>query len=592
MNLIQVQEHLKDMPMRAIMEYANGKNPQVPPYLALGELNRRKQMEQSARTGTPPDGTVKDKLEKELTGQAADLMQAGAAKQAQSNQQLQQSLMGQPQPIPEGTPQPPQQEEEMPEMPQMAAGGLTGLSTGDMFKFAGGGGVVAFAEGDVVEDKAKEALARAQLKGDRAAVSDILSKMGAAGYDIATLIPRGLAGALDTAVIRPARALSGKEIPYLGSVIDTSTATPAMDELVRGQQTRAPNVPTSPNDQSAAETARLLRQNAGASGIASVAAPPAPPMPPMSAPGGGIPAGIKMPGAPSFTAPDVDAYDKKLAAFKQANPGMAGAGFEALLNKMAQQDEADRGRVSGQEKARTRSDFFQALIAAGEATRGQKGLGALLGGFGKSAGASEAAAAERADAQAKMRRDQEMGMAKMRAELEAARRAEARGDFEGAFKHRQDAEKIGRDLQQTEFANQMEGAKLAEQARGHNITAAAANRDPEIIKIARSIHKPGQSWEESIDRAAHYQRGSQYETVAQRERQAMGKLLADRTKNIDVQLDFAKPGSKEQKELAALKEKVTKEFMNQQRLLSGKGAAPDVSTPSTGFGAYQTVNPK
>ncbi len=58
MNLIQVQEHLKDMPMRAIMEYANGKNPQVPPYLALGELNRRKQMEQSARTGTPPEGTA------------------------------------------------------------------------------------------------------------------------------------------------------------------------------------------------------------------------------------------------------------------------------------------------------------------------------------------------------------------------------------------------------------------------------------------------------------------------------------------------------------------------------------------------------
>jgi hypothetical protein len=134
--------------------------------------------------------------------------------------------------------------------------------------------------------------------------------------------------------------------------------------------------------------------------------------------GGGIPAGIKMPGAPSFTAPDPEAYSKKLAEFKQANPGMAGAGFEALLNKMAQQDEADRGRVSEQEKARTRSDFFQALIAAGESTRGQKGLGALLGGFGKSAGASEAAAFERADAQAKMRREQEMGMAKMRAELE------------------------------------------------------------------------------------------------------------------------------------------------------------------------------
>jgi len=596
MNLIQIQEHLKDMPMRAIMEYANGKNPQVPPYLALGELNRRKQMEQSARTGTPPEGTVKDKLEKEITGQATDLMQAGAARQAQSNEQLQQSLMGQPQPVPEGTPQPPQQEEEMPEMaqqmPQMAAGGLTTLPTNDMFKFSGGGGVVAFANGDVVEDKAKEELARAQMRGDREAVSDILNKMGAAGYDVATLIPRGLAGAVDTALIRPARALSGKEIPYLGSMIDTSTATPAMDELRRGQQSRAPNVPTSPNDQSAAETARLLRQNAGASGIASVAAPPAPPMPPMPAPGGGIPAGIKMPGAPSFTAPDPEAYNKKLAEFKQANPGMAGAGFEALLNKMAQQDEADRGRVSEQEKARTRSDFFQALIAAGEATRGQKGLGALLGGFGKSAGAAEAAAFERADAQAKMRRDQEMGMAKMRAELEAARRAEARGDFEAAFKHKQDAEKIGLELQQKEFSNKMDIAKLQEQARGNSIQAATANRLPQLVQVAEDIQRknPQMSPNEAMERAAALIAGGQYQSAAQRQAKAVADALAEKTKMIDQQLSIIKPGSTEEKTLTTQRNKIIERFMADQRLLTGKSGTQDVNTPSPGFGTFKPVN--
>ena len=586
MNLIQIQEHLKDMPMRAIMEYANGKNPQVPPYLALGELNRRKQMEQSARTGTPPEGTVKDKLEKEITGQATDLMQAGAARQAQSNEQLQQSLMGQPQPVPEGTPQPPQQEEEMPEMaqqmPQMAAGGLTTLPTNDMFKFAGGGGVVAFANGDVVEDKAKEELARAQMRGDREAVSDILNKMGAAGYDVATLIPRGLAGAVDTALIRPARALSGKEIPYLGSMIDTSTATPAMDELRRGQQSRAPNVPTSPNDQSAAETARLLRQNAGASGIASVAAPPAPPMPPMPAPGGGIPAGIKMPGAPSFTAPDPEAYNKKLAEFKQANPGMAGAGFEALLNKMAQQDEADRGRVSEQEKARTRSDFFQALIAAGEATRGQKGIGALLGGFGKSAGASEAAASDRADAQAKMRREQEMGMAKMRAELEAARRAEARGDFEAAFKHKQDAEKIGMDLQQKEFSNQMDIAKLKEQARGNSIQAANQNRLPQLVQVAEDIQRknPQMSPNEAMERAASYLASGQYQSAAQRQQAANQTALSKKTDMIEMMIDLEPVGSARRKELETQRDKIVERFLADQQVLSGK-SAPVTKIPGT-----------
>ena len=45
MNLVQIQERLKDMPLQAVMQYANGMNPEVPPYLALGELNRRKKVE-------------------------------------------------------------------------------------------------------------------------------------------------------------------------------------------------------------------------------------------------------------------------------------------------------------------------------------------------------------------------------------------------------------------------------------------------------------------------------------------------------------------------------------------------------------------
>ena len=44
LNLVQIQDKLKDMPTQAIMAYANGQNPMVPPYLALGELNRRKEI--------------------------------------------------------------------------------------------------------------------------------------------------------------------------------------------------------------------------------------------------------------------------------------------------------------------------------------------------------------------------------------------------------------------------------------------------------------------------------------------------------------------------------------------------------------------
>jgi len=552
MNLIQVQEHLKDMPMRAIMEYANGKNPQVPPYLALGELNRRKQMEQSARTGTPPEGTVKDKLEKELTGQAADLMQAGAAKQAQSNQQLQQGLMAQPQPVPEGTPQPPQQEEEMPEMaqqmPQMAGGGLTSLPTNDMFKFAGGGGVVAFANGDVVVDEFSaanpafydEQLAVNRVKNEekqrlqsQKELADKIKFLETAAPEIAERLKRERASELPQAAA-PAKAQQG--IAY-----DPATATRRSD-FAQGQPAPAAAAPS----------------------------------------GGGIPASIKMPGAPSFTAPDKDAYSKELAAFKQANPGMAGAGFEALLNKMAQQDEADRGRVSEQEKARTRSDFFQALIAAGEATRGQKGIGALFGGFGKSAGAAEAAAFERADAQAKMRREQEMGMAKMRAELEAARRAEARGDFEAAFKHKQDAEKIGMDLQQKEFSNQMDIANLREKARGNSIQAAGQNRLPQLVQVAEDIQRknPQMSPNEAMERAASYLASGQYQSAAQRQQAANQTALAKKTDMIEMMIDLEPVGSARRKELETQRDKIVERFLADQQVLSGK-SAPATKIPGT-----------
>ena len=443
MNLLEIQEDLKDQTMQIVMGYANGTNPDVPPYLALAELNRRKRMEQSAKTGTPPEGTVKDKLEKELTGQAADLMQAGAAKQAQSNQQLQQGLMAQPQPVPEGTPQPPPPEEEMPEMaqqmPQMAGGGLTSLPTNDMFKFAGGGGVVAFAEGDAVVDQAARDLQAAQqrLQGFENKTYKNLSERQ---QDVAAI--QAAQADVARAEARMAEAgAAGMDTRPVG-VMGRPFSEPVRDAR---QQAAARVQPTfSPDDQSAAETARLARQNAGPPmGIASVAPPALPPMPAPA--GGGIPASMKMPGAPSFEAPDKDAYKNELAAFKQANPGVAGGEFQKLLDKIAKQDEDDRSRFFTQEKSRTRADFWKSLIDAGEATRGQKGIGALLGGFGKSAGASEAAAFDRADAQAKLRREQELGMAKMRAELEAARRAEARGDFEAAFKHKQDAEKIGLD---------------------------------------------------------------------------------------------------------------------------------------------------
>ena len=86
LNLVQVQERLRDVPMQALMQYANGSNPQIPPFLALGELNRRKRMQESAAAdqaqemeGAP---TVKEQIE-----QATGLLSLQGSRQKQAARQ-------------------------------------------------------------------------------------------------------------------------------------------------------------------------------------------------------------------------------------------------------------------------------------------------------------------------------------------------------------------------------------------------------------------------------------------------------------------------------------------------------------------------
>jgi hypothetical protein len=147
MNLVQINERLKDLPMQVVQQYANGMNPEVPPYLALGELQRRelsqKQMATAQGAQQGPQPSVKEQVE-----QKAGLMQLQQMQQQQMAQQMQQPRG--PMPVPAGAPQP----QDQPEAPQamMARGGLAGIPVRrDMFEYAGGG-IIAFAKGETVED--------------------------------------------------------------------------------------------------------------------------------------------------------------------------------------------------------------------------------------------------------------------------------------------------------------------------------------------------------------------------------------------------------------------------------------------------------
>jgi hypothetical protein len=138
MNLVQINERLKEMPVQALQQYANGSNPEVPPYLALGEIQRREKLKQQMATGqgaAQGQPSIKEQIE-----QKAGLL---ALQQAKVQQQQPQPQPGGPVPI--GTPGPEMQGQQQ-EM-AMASGGVARLPVrSNMYKFANGG-IIAFQEG-------------------------------------------------------------------------------------------------------------------------------------------------------------------------------------------------------------------------------------------------------------------------------------------------------------------------------------------------------------------------------------------------------------------------------------------------------------
>jgi hypothetical protein len=135
-----------------LMQLANGKVPGIPGYLALAKLQQIQQLVQSLAPNQPPQGTIKDNIEKSM---ATMMTQQGQQQQAQKAQ-MPQGGIGAFGPVPPNTPQPPMQAEAAPEMgpeqgaepPMQAAhGGIMNAHVDPrMFNFDGGG-IVSFAGG-------------------------------------------------------------------------------------------------------------------------------------------------------------------------------------------------------------------------------------------------------------------------------------------------------------------------------------------------------------------------------------------------------------------------------------------------------------
>jgi hypothetical protein len=465
MNLIQIQDRLKDLPTQAIMGYANGENPQVPPYLALGELNRRKQMEK--QPAQAPQGTVKDNIEQQV-----GLLSLQKLRQGQMAQQS--AMQGAQAPtIPEGSPEPTEQPEE--EM-AMAAGGITRLPAGDM-SFASGG-IIAFAEGDLVIDEAARAAESAKQRLRQ--YGTLERRRDPEGYAAAQQADAQAQAAFQVAKQQYERqmaeagvdkaAFNRGDVGALKAQMGLGATPPAV------QQAR-PQPVMDPNNQSAAETARLLRQNAGIGSIAPPPAPSATPAAPSAPPMAQMP---QVPAAPAQVSAAMQLLNDEMKASTRptalpefAPPKQTPIG-EEYLRYVAEREgksKQDDERFKQREADRAKRDFFQALIDSGEASRGQKGIGAVFGGFGRSAGRAATEADERQIAYEKVQQERQDNNAKLKFEIANLRRAEERGDAKSVY-----------DSKVKIFEYQQKDRELAVQAAGQTARIESAERisDKEI----------------------------------------------------------------------------------------------------------------
>jgi hypothetical protein len=377
MNLIQVQERLKGLPpgpqtQQLLIAYANGMNTAVPPYLALGEIQRRNKLDQEQVE--PPTGTVKDQLE-----QQAGLAALQGMRMGQAQQQMMQGAAAQPMPVPEGAPQPDMQ----PEATGIAnAAAQPGVMQPDVLRMAGGG-IVAFAKGT------KEAVDSSSDEDDE---DDDEEEQGAKSFpvedrpvpqsrDIEGLVPIGPAP--------------------LGRPPEFVPITPPTTRSMQPQAAQAPQGPQSTAQQLAGLQAAFAQRRAAA------------------------------PVAPELATRESMAKQDP-AMYGVLNKPIGGdylAGLQALMAKQGAQDEAARKQL----EANKRMDFYKALVAAGEGTRGQRGglgsLGGLGAGFTKSIAPSMEARAQEAagiDAAA-IKREELLNKAKY--DIEGLQRAQGNNDL-------------------------------------------------------------------------------------------------------------------------------------------------------------------
>lgn len=128
MNIIQIQDRLKGMPKEAIIGYVQNPTGEVPTYLALGELQRRNDVEAKYEAMKEPEQSVSEQIVQESIPQGIGSMSPLGMVSPTTG-------VGAPQPTPEMTPD------------MLTESGIGALPAGDIGQNFAEGGVIAFGSG-------------------------------------------------------------------------------------------------------------------------------------------------------------------------------------------------------------------------------------------------------------------------------------------------------------------------------------------------------------------------------------------------------------------------------------------------------------
>ena len=449
MNLVQIQERLKDMPLQAVMMYANGMNPEVPPYLALGELNRRKKMEQSMQPAQMPQGTVKEKIEQEvglaaLQKQLVDQLRTQGLRQQQTMMNQGQQMARMPGPAPQGVPQP-----AVPEEVEMASGGVATLMVPDnQFNF-GSGGIIAFSKGSPgtvtseldIDPYGGEPPEPSERQKRRALIDEAARQRAEELKDQKERREQAEREAARNEFLdRAGVPLSVRHSPAQGMLVFNPAEEGGMPaprtEQRPGPPAKEPQ--TSPVRAPSVQPAPVQAPVQAPQGIATIPYPSAGPAQKALA---------SLATAPQLSYPDREAMRKAAEEKDKYLKILPGEKLEQYLTLLERRDREDQARFEKMEKDRARSALFKSLMAAGEASRGQRGIGALLGGFGRTAEAESEAARGREERQRDLMREREMNRVKIAQEIENARIAQSEGRFKDAIEHQRKAAEYNQENQ-------------------------------------------------------------------------------------------------------------------------------------------------